>query len=133
MILLKVKKLYYEAGDTWANIQADTKGCLITSIDLEDDSQVPIKGEAVTERFSFLAYSIDWSGDTAEEIDDALEIMHRLDEMRMSDPDELRYWFHDVPEGTHILQTSWSKPNADGETYLLFKGTCMVDREADND
>ncbi len=48
-------------------------------------------------------------------------ILEYLQEFSSFDSTELRYWFHDVPVGVHILKTSWSEKDSDGDTDLQFE------------
>jgi len=48
-------------------------------------------------------------------------ILEYLQEFSSFDSTELRYWFHDVPVGVHIVKTSWSEKDSDGDMDLQFE------------
>jgi hypothetical protein len=114
----------YKAGTNWKHASLEEARHLICSLDLDGDD-LPVTettpGEFIfTKDIVIRFYKI--TSDDSIDKDDFVKL-ECLRDMRMTSPDELRYWFHDVPEGKHIFETYWSDPDFNGERYLMFKET----------
>ena len=127
MIQLTVKEVKYKRGESWRLASIEESKGLIASIDLEDDESCPVI-EKEPEDFYFARditvrfYSIKSTILDESNVDD-FSVLETLLEMKTTDPEELRYWFHDVPCGKHILETAWSEPDTDEDKFLEYRGT----------
>ena len=122
MLKLIVTEKVYKKGANWWRASEDEAAVLIGSVDLDGDD-LPVEERNPGDYYftrDFVLRLYDIKSDTEDEADFAR--MEFLREMAMGEPNELRYWFHDVPVGTHVLLTSWSEPDADGDGYLQFDG-----------
>lgn len=131
MLILRVTQKLYKEGTDWKVASKEEARHLIASIDLEDD-QLPVMevepGEFIfTRDFLITFYIVDSYSDphsADSEIDFAK--LEALKEFAMYDAQELRYWFHDIPVGNHVLELSWTTPDSDGDQYLQFENTYLV-------
>jgi len=121
MIRLKVKEILYKQGDNEQKAFDEENEHLIASVNLEG-AEVPVKLDGTCWVFTkdclVRFYSVE-STDSNSEYD--FQILEGLENFKENDPTELRYWFQDVPVGTHILKTCWSEEDSDGETDLQFE------------
>jgi len=127
MIRIKAREKTYKKGTNWKIASIDESNVLIASVDLECDENVPVEernaGEwFFTDDFTVMLYDVE---STSEESEHDFAVTEVLREMRIIDPDELRYWFSDLLVGNHILVTRWSEPDSDGDQYLEFVETYL--------
>jgi len=121
MIRVKVREQTFKKGEDWVKASRAESKVLIGHLDLEDDEQCPVEERDpgrffFTEDFTLRLYDLE---STDESVNDFV-ILEEFRDIRTSDPDELRYWFHDMPVGNHILVTRWSEPDSDGDRFLEF-------------
>jgi len=131
MIRLTVTEKTYKKDSNFRQLSKDENKSLLCSVDIEDDTKVPVKEDVpgewfFTRDFTCRFYKCESTATQEDQIDEPnvydFQILEDLREMARYDAKELRYWFHDVPPGKHILEVSYSEPDSDDQ-YLEFNNT----------
>ena len=117
---LVIKEKSYKKGTNWRSLSLDESTCLLASVDTEDDDEMALNEESPGDFFFAKDFTCRlYYVEPITHDERSFQVMEAFRDFRMQDPDELRAWFKNIPQGTHRLKVEYGQ-DEDDETYLEF-------------